>query len=57
MQDYEKLELFFLGRPLDDSGQPLEAPLLHEAHDLWVPGRRAATLWPEVQAEMVDALE
>ncbi len=34
MQDYEKLGLFFLGRPLDDSGQPLDAPLLYDARDL-----------------------
>jgi hypothetical protein len=34
MQDYEKLGLFYLGRPLDDSGQPLDAPLLYDARDL-----------------------
>jgi hypothetical protein len=34
MQDYEKLGLFYLGRPLDDAGQPLDAPLLYDARDL-----------------------
>jgi hypothetical protein len=32
--DYEKLGLFYLGRPLDEAGQPLDAPLLYDARDL-----------------------
>lgn len=34
MHDYEKLGLFYLGRPLDDAGQPLATPLLYDARDL-----------------------
>src|SRR5262245_50424874 len=34
MQDYEKLGLFYLGRPLDENGQPLDSPLLYDARDL-----------------------
>lgn len=34
MQDFEKLGLFYLGRSLDESGAPLEAPLLYDARDL-----------------------
>ena len=34
MQDYEKLGLFYLGRPLDDGGRPLDSPLLYDARDL-----------------------
>ena len=34
MQDFEKLGLFYLGRSLDERGQPLDAPLLYDARDL-----------------------
>jgi hypothetical protein len=34
MQDYEKLGLFYLGRPLGEDGAPLHAPQLYDARDL-----------------------
>lgn len=33
MQDYEKLGLFYLGRPLGEDGEPLDAPLLYDARE------------------------
>ncbi len=34
MQDFEKLGLFYLGRQLDERGQPLDELLLYDARDL-----------------------
>ncbi|HEX6886033.1 MAG TPA: ATP-binding protein, partial [Planctomycetota bacterium] len=34
MKDYEKLGLLYLGRPLDERGEPLDAPLLYDAREL-----------------------
>jgi hypothetical protein len=34
MLDYEKLGLFYLGRPLGEDGEPLDEPLLYDSRDL-----------------------
>ena len=34
MQDFEKLGLFYLGRPVDASGQMVDEPLLYDSRDL-----------------------
>jgi len=34
MEDFEKLGLFYLGRPLDEAGAVLHEPLLYDARDL-----------------------